>query len=87
MATNVKRPKRIAQQMLERKRQIEDYFKSGDESKNQPELSSLSPLPYPLRSVEAGFVFEKDLESPTTYDLLTTQRLLTRKTHALSRQL
>ena len=26
--------------------------------KNQPELSSSSPLPYPLRSVEEGFVFE-----------------------------
>ena len=34
MATTAERSKSITKQMLDRKRQIEEYFKSGDESKN-----------------------------------------------------
>lgn len=47
MATKVERPKNIAQQMLERKRQIEDYLKSGDESKKPAGVKFVKPFTVP----------------------------------------
>lgn len=47
MATTVERPKNIAKEMLERKRQIEEYFKSGDESKKPAGVKFVKPFTLP----------------------------------------
>ena len=47
MATTVERPKSIARQMSDGKRQIQDYLKSGDESKKPVGVKFVKPFTLP----------------------------------------
>ncbi|WP_460969411.1 hypothetical protein [Spirosoma migulaei] len=47
METKVERPKSIAKQMLERKRLIQEYLKSGDESKKPAGIKFVKPFTLP----------------------------------------
>ncbi|WP_179830350.1 hypothetical protein [Spirosoma fluviale] len=47
MATTVERPKEIAQQMLDKKRRIQEYLKSGDETKKPAGVKFVKPFTVP----------------------------------------
>ncbi|WP_461109371.1 hypothetical protein [Spirosoma koreense] len=47
MATILNRPKDIPRQMLDRKRRIEEYIKSGDESKKPTGVKFIKPFVLP----------------------------------------
>ena len=44
MATTVERPKDIAKRLLDRKRQVQDYIKSGDASKKPAGIKFVKPF-------------------------------------------
>ncbi|WP_425291181.1 hypothetical protein [Spirosoma linguale] len=47
MATMIERPKEIAQQMLDKKRRIQEYIKNGDATKKPTGVKFVKPFTLP----------------------------------------